>query len=382
MHVLELMRVLFVHLNGCMSGAEQSLILLVKRLSRVHEVVVACPDDGTLSVKLARLSIPTVVIAPLPKRRFLSPATWAYGFKVSYRLCRLIRKVKPDLIHANSFYAASVAVMAGAIRRKPVVVHARDFVGFPLLSRVLGHLSRRILAVSEAVKSELVGQGVPPAKIEVVYNGVDLEASGAVDSLPAESGTNGGTTERELVFGNVGQFVPWKNQKVFIEAAVDTSQHLAHARFLLVGDDLFGRDGVYREGLLELALRASLDCASNIEHVGWQQDMRSVWNRIDCLVHTATREPFGRVLIEAMARGIPVIAFDACGPREIITNGDTGILVESGNVDQLVDAMIRVATDRPFAETIARNGYHSVRLRFSQRETASAVERVYREILN
>lgn len=377
-----MMRILFVHLNGCMSGAEQSLLLLVKHISKMHDVVVACPDNGTLSDKLAHLSIPTVAIAPLPKRRLRSPATLVYGIKLAHRLYRLIRRVEPDLIHANSFYAASVVVTAGALRRKPVVVHARDFVGFPLLSRVLGHLSKRILAVSQAVKDDLVGQGVPPEKIEVVYNGVDVEASWAGDTLPAESGAEGGTTGKELVFANIGQFVPWKNQKVFVEAAVNTSQHLAHARFLLVGDDLFGRDGVYREGLIELAARASLDCGTGIELVGWQQDMRAVWNRIDCLVHTATREPFGRVLIEAMARGIPVIAFDACGPREIITNGDTGILAESGNVGQLVDAMIRVATDRPFAETIARNGYHSVSSRFSQRETARAVERVYREVLN
>lgn len=109
--------------------------------------------------------------------------------------------------------------------------------------------------------------------------------------------------------------------------------------------------------------------------------MEAIWQEIDCLVHTAQKEPFGRVIAEAMFRKVPVVAFDACGPGEIIISGRTGILVRAGDVRELARAMIRIYRERQYVDRLICNGYEYAKSHFSASRTADEVDRVYNEIL-
>ena len=107
---------------------------------------------------------------------------------------------------------------------------------------------------------------------------------------------------------------------------------------MLIGDDIFRRDWRYKKELL--AKVACSEIADRITMRGWSKDMEQVWREVDCLVHTADKEPFGRVIVEAMAHKVPVIAVDCCGPKEIIENNKKGILVPANDVDALSKAML------------------------------------------
>jgi glycosyltransferase involved in cell wall biosynthesis len=121
--------------------------------------------------------------------------------------------------------------------------------------------------------------------------------------------------------------------------------------------------------------------ADKIDIVAWQEDMSSCWHNIDCLVHTADKEPFGRVIIEAMANKIPVIAVNSCGPKEIICNGESGILLTEDDAEAFSEAMIKIANNKKMAERLAEEGYKTVTKEFTATQTAQKIKAIYEEIL-
>jgi len=148
---------------------------------------------------------------------------------------------------------------------------------------------------------------------------------------------------------------------------------------MLVGDDIFGRDSNYKSSLLSYAENSTI--AERVSFLGWQENMHEVWPKIDCLVHTAEREPFGRVIIEAMAHKIPVIAIGSCGPSEIIQEGKTGILVQPDDIEGLSEAMLKLAQDTQFASRLANAGYEHAISSFSADKTAALIQEIYEEVL-
>ena len=109
--------------------------------------------------------------------------------------------------------------------------------------------------------------------------------------------------------------------------------------------------------------------------------MNQVWPKIDCLVHTAEREPFGRVIVEAMAHNVPVIAIDSCGPGEIINGGETGLLVQAGDVEGLSEAMIKITTDNELRTKLTQAAYLHATLNFTAERAAALIKEINDEVL-
>jgi len=220
-----------------------------------------------------------------------------------------------------------------------------------------------------------IAQGVRPERIDVVHNGVEVSD---FNCLPLK------TIEPALAcarirFASIGQFVPWKRQTLFLEAAQKLVHKGVDAEFLLIGDDIFGRDSRYKSSLLNQMRNSGI--AQRVSYLGWRENMEDVWCKVDCLVHTADPEPFGRVIIEAMAHMIPVIAVNNCGPSEIIQNGKTGILFNANDPDELSEAMLKIAGDEAFARRLALAGYEQAILHFSAKGTAGRVRKIYEQVL-
>lgn len=372
-------RVLFVNVAGEMGGAEISLLLLVRHLSGRFVPIVACPGPGRLWQELTANGIEPQRLCKPPKRRYISPGGFLYWLRASWTVLRILFRTRADIVHANSLHAGAVAVAGVVLMRKKLVVHARNLPNYAFGWRFVSRFCTEIVAVSEAVRSWLVEHNVDTAKITVVYNGLDNSVLHRDSGCPNRFYLPGPRRNNSFVFAHVGQFVPWKNQTGFIEAASRLARELPEARFLLVGDDIFGRDSRYKNDLLDRIKNSPI--ADKVSFLGWQKQMDCVWAKIDCLVHTAEREPFGRVVIEAMAHKVPVIAADRCGPAEIIRNGRTGILFEPGDVEQLTEAMLKIARDRTFAAAIAQGAERQVLSNFTADKTAAGIEQIYARVL-
>jgi glycosyltransferase involved in cell wall biosynthesis len=374
-----MVRILYVNLQGRIGGAENSLLLLIKHLRSQFVVIAACPAGTQLSRVLASIQIDSYRLPQPPNRFFPSIYALVYWLRTSLRLIRITVKTNPDVIHANSFYAGAPAILTALVTRKKLLLHARDLANFRFLSRFYGRFSQKIIAVSHAVRNDLIEKGIQPDKIKVIYNGVNRDlfsqSGEAKDSFSASRFPG----KDSFVFAHIGQSVPWKNHIIFLKAASNVAKYLHDARFALVGANIFSRGTKYERSIFSYA--KSSPVAERIDFVGWQENMNEVWSQIDCLVHTAKQEPFGRVIIEAMAHRIPVIAVGTCGPSEIIQNNKTGILVPADNVEALSEAMCKVAQDRQFTGRLVNAAFEHTMSNFTADKTAAQIQEVYMELL-
>ncbi len=367
-------RVLFVCAEGQIGGAEKSLLLLMRSLRRRCEVSLACPSAGQLAARAEAIGCR---LHEIPARRaasYLTPRGLVDLLRLNLAVRQVAAVADADILHANSVYAMVACVLAIALgARMKIVWHSRDILSLAWVSRVAGWLSDRVVAISESVGWHLMRQGVPAAKIAVVYNAAGPAVEGLV--VGRRAGRSNTEAARQIVFANVGQFIPWKRQTLFVAAAARVAGRLPNASFHLVGDDVFGRGADYRDQIRRAVDTRGL--AGRVHFDGWRKEMAEVWERTDCLVHTANREPFGRVVIEAMAAGVPVIAVDAFGPAEIIEHDVTGILVPPDNPAALADAMLRVAGDSALAQRLAVAAQERCRREFRTEDVADRIEEIY-----
>ncbi len=374
--------VLYLNHSAQMSGAEASLRSLLWGLRRADapiDPLVALPGEGPLT-SLLRDEGWSVTLAPLrrlerPRGLVDTMASLLHVLQTAPHICRLANGSDAKIIHSNSTTAHIVGGIAGDKTHKPAIWHCRDLVPLGKIAGQLGDKAAQVVAISNCVADLLEGEGVSRDKIRVIFNGLD----------PDEWRPRQRSVVRELlaippddfVFGVVGQMVPWKNHSAFIEAAAQLMQdpECARARFVVIGGDLWDEQATYIKELRALVKKHEL--AGRFNFVPHQSDGADALAALDCLVHPALDEPFGRVVMEAMAMQKPVIAMNSNGPKEIIQHEHDGLLVEP---EELASAMKRVLQDADLREHLSHNARPSVESRFHIAEHTRKVLELYGEL--
>ncbi|HMK98152.1 MAG TPA: glycosyltransferase, partial [Acidimicrobiales bacterium] len=205
-------------------------------------------------------------------------------------------------------------------------------------------------------------------------------ALAAIGSPTHLAGTGRPTRAREgaeVTIGMVGRIQPWKGQDVFLRAfAAAFPQGGANA--VVIGGPLFGED-VFLSELEELA--SSLGVAERVRFTGHLEDPYTEMDNLDVLVHASViPEPFGQVVVEGMALGLPVVAAAAGGPAEVITNGIDGMLCPPGDELALAGCLRRLAADPSLRERLGSAAARTAR-QFAPEAIAARVEEVYKEAL-
>jgi glycosyltransferase involved in cell wall biosynthesis len=340
----ERIKVVYLDHVARLSGGEIALLRLLPHLDRVDAHVVLA-EDGPLVQQLHLAGVSTEVlrltdsVRHLRKNevdhRGLSPgvagATAAYVLRLAARL----RQLRPDLVHANSLKAGVYGSLAARLARIPMIWHVRDRIEEDYLPRTAVIMVRRMtryLATAVVANSKSTMQTLAaPSKPVVIYSVLPEVMS----HVPIRPRTNG----RPLTFGIVGRLAPWKGQDLFLRAFAQAFPS-GEERATVVGAALFGEDEFVR-GLPVLA--DTLAIADRVELRGHRLDVWDELSRMDVLVHASvTPEPFGQVILEGMAAGVPVIAARAGGPAEILRDEVTGLLYEPANVGALASAMRRM----------------------------------------
>lgn len=321
-------------------------------------------------------------INTLPFERISEPGNWQGPAERNARavndlLDAHFRDV--DLIHGNSLSTALFTGLAGELRKIPAVGHVREIEGLnPTRARRLGK-NRKLIAVSEAVRSHLEREGVPREKIEVIHNGVDLQTLDP-DRVKGSIRDELGIIRTSPLIAAIGQISARKATDVFIAAVCRLARRYPELHALVVGER-FSRKAQNVE--IETDLRQSVrgeGLEGRIHLVGWREDVPAILGDLDLLVHAARQEPLGRVLLEASAMGIPSVATKVGGNPEIIDNGLTGWLVPPDNPDALAER-IALVLDNPHER--ARAGLEARRKAervFSGELSARRMAKVYREL--
>ena len=366
----------FLGHSAALSGGELALARLAPALLRERDVLVLLAEEGPLVDRLRGSGVPVEVLAMDERARSmgreavgrgpaqLRQALVALGY--SLRLARRLRTLSPDQVHTNSLKAALYGGVAARLARVPLVVwHVRDRIADDYLParavwivRTLARWIPDAVVANSAATLATVGPIDVPTL--VLPSPLDPSIHPPVERRP----------ERALRIGVLGRLAPWKGQDLFV-AAFEQALAGGGATAQIIGAPLFGEEGF---ATLVHQQIEDLDLGEQVEMVGFVEDVAAALAEVDVLVHTSRlAEPFGQVVVEGMGAGCCVIAADAGGPAEIITDGVDGLLYEMGSVASLADALRTVSAD---PELLARLGSAAVRTAAAYRPELLAGELV------
>jgi glycosyltransferase involved in cell wall biosynthesis len=369
------MKILFYNHTGQVSGAERLLLLILARLDRQRfEPTLVCPEQGSLR-QLARDQGVPVEAAIALNARF----TWRVErlprylksfLDVILQFRRTVRDVNPDLIHANSTRAGLVATAATVGLGTRVVWHLHDLLPkhpISTLIRIFAGLSSRtsVIAVSEAVAKNFRGRcsSLLTNRVSVILNAIDLKKFepdyGSRRTIRKELRLR----EHDPLIGIVGQLTPRKGQLELLRAFSSALPKIPHTVLLVAGAPLFNRDGEYLETLKRTALE--LGIGNSVRMLGARSDIDVIMQALDVLVVNSKAEPFGLVILEAMACGTPVIAAAVDGIPEIIEHRTNGWLVPAQDEEALSEAIVNLSRRPELRARLAEAGRKHVAQHFS-----------------
>jgi glycosyltransferase involved in cell wall biosynthesis/GT2 family glycosyltransferase len=308
-------------------------------------------ETGPLAATLAERGIAVEVLA-LDRRigslRRDAASPWRLGLgqlgaltRDVIALRRRLVELRPAVVHTNSLKAALYGGVAGRAARVPVVWHVRDRLAADYLPRPAVAMVRALaLVIPDAivVDSEAVRATLGPVRRSGRV-AVEVIPSPVGPAMPSSRPTS---SDGPLRVAMVGRLAPWKGQDVFVRACAIASQAV-ELEALVVGSAMFG-DDAFEDEVRELARRSGLD--GRMTFTGFLEDVSALLPTVDVVVHASVvAEPFGLVVVEAMASGAAVVASDLGGPREIVTDGIDGLLCPPGDPDALAAHLVRLAGD-------------------------------------
>ena len=308
----------------------------------------------------------------------------AYDLRVVFRLFRLLRERRIDILHIHSPYAGIVgrlaAILAGV---KAIISTEHELVErhHPLtrLGSVLTYpINNATIAVSQAVARSLLRyKTTRPGTIHVVYNAIDLDALENVQTDPEMVKRSLGIDERRLVVGNVAHIRPQKGHQYLVEAARLVLDQWPEVSFVIVGRERKKDDLIRLEELAQ-----HLGIRDRIIFTGFRQDTLQVMNAFDVFVLPSIWEAFGIVLLEAMGLRKPVVATHVDGIPEVINEGIDGFLVAPYDSKQLARRILDLLRDDALRNRMGQKGRQKVLDKFGIEQSVKAVEKIYLSVVN
>lgn len=351
---------------------------VLRELSREYEVVaISSPGDALDEVR-TREGVRTIAV---PMERHISLFK---DLKSLWRMWRVLRAEKPDMIHSITPKAGLISMMAAWLAGVPVRVHMFTGLVWPTSTG----LKRRILMATdwltcacathiipegEGVKADLLNHHITRKPLQVLgygnIRGIDL------DYFDPEKFVDGRRHEDGFTFVFVGRIVRDKGINELIQAFDRLHREHPQTRLVLVGPREDNLDPVLPETLQRI------DQGDGIEAVGRQSEVRPFYAGADALVFPSYREGFPNVVIEAGAMGLPSIVTDINGSREIIVNGENGIIVPPQDAEALYQAMKRFVEDDKMVKALAANARELIASRFEQGYVRKCLYDFYHEVL-
>lgn len=339
------LKVVYLDHVARLSGGEIALLRLLPHLRGISPHLILA-EDGPLVAESHLAGVSTEVLPLAAGARDLHrdevsgggvPAR-AAAMTTAYvvALARRLRALRPDLVHANSLKSGVYGSLAARLAGVPMVWHMRDRIAADYMPAaavaLIRGMTRRLPAAVIANSRTTMATLAAPSESATIYTVLPDVLGEAPARLQVDRGT--------LTCGLVGRIAPWKGQDLFLRAFARAFPD-GEARAVLVGGALFGEDA-YAEQLPRLA--EQLGIAGRVEMRGHRNDIWAELARLDVLVHASiTPEPFGQVILEGMAAGVPVIAPGTGGPAEILRHDVTGVLYRPADVSGLADAMRRLS---------------------------------------
>ncbi len=336
------------------------------------------PEEGDMAYYAESRGVHPLVLPELGRE--VNPIG---DFKAIWALYRLMRQLRPDIVHTHTAKAGFTGRVAAKLAGVPVIVHTfhghvfRGYFGpsktrvFILLEQLAARLSDAIITLTERLRSELADEYhiTRASKIVVLPLGFDLTPFTTAARKSGDFRRAWSIPADAPLIGIVGRMVPVKNHALFLDAAAQVRARLPDARFVLIGD------GELRQ-VIEAQV-AALGLRDAVIFTGWQRDLAPAYADFDALVISSVNEGTPVSIIEALATGCPVVATAVGGLPDLLDRGALGTLVPSENVAALASALIETLTQPPDggrARALMQERYSIERL-------SADLDRLYRALL-
>ncbi len=300
--------------------------------------------------------------------------TWPLARQVQ----SVIEQEKINLVHLNDAPELHQAgIIASRRAAVPCVCHVRSMPALDAVDRFLARYVSQFIFISQAVELDQRQKGVGKRPGVVVHNALDLSAYATLDRQAARRAFN--LAEDDLVVGMIGRIEPWKGQRDLLAALSLLAPQFPRLRCLIAGiPELDGQ--WYLDELKTLV--TSLRLGDIVRFVGFQDNVPLFLSALNVLAHTSVQpEPFGRVLIEGMAAGLPVVATNAGGTSEIVEDGRTGLLVPPAQPEALAQALAQLLAHPQQGKAMGEAGHARAAALFSIENQIAAIESIYRRLV-
>jgi lipopolysaccharide heptosyltransferase II len=266
------------------------------------------------------------------------------------KLVEIINREKIDIVHARSRVPAWIAYFATRATNKVFITTCHGYYKKHPFSHAMGW-GKRVIVLSNVIARHMIDDfGTPHERIRLIPRSVDLEKFKY--TRPDQK------RNQDFNVGIIGRITPLKGHLYFIKAMAKVAKSIAGLKIWIVGDTPASKHA-YKEELKILVKRLGLEHST--QFLGTQKDIPGVLAHLDLLVMaTTTQEAFGRVIIEAQAAGVPVVATKVGGVVDIIEDNKTGLLVPPADPQSLAEAVIQIFNNKELAVTIAEAAYKRV----------------------
>jgi glycosyltransferase involved in cell wall biosynthesis len=364
---------LFLECVNDIGGSEQHTLNLLASIDRARyrPLVAFLVPTGPFPEETAHLA--PVFHCPLGRYRAIH-----HLIRVAGTLANLVRHQEVAIIQSNHAKSHIVAWLAGALAGVPTIYCVCEDVqpAVPLNRIALSLPGTTFVPLSEWTARHLQRIGVDTRRIFVGYPGTHLVSHPADESEVAAQRSELGVPVDAPLVALPGRLTRWKGQSVFLRAAHRVLQEAPEVHFAIVGGPTLGLDPGYPAELEALA--RALGVAARIRFTGHRRDVPSVLAASDIVVHASTMpEPFGLVVIEAMAAGRPVIASASGGPEEIVVNAETGLLVAPGDDEAMAQAILGLLRDPARCHAMGVAGRKRVSRLFTLQAMAERYETIW-----
>lgn len=312
------------------------------------------------------------------------PERGKFDPRVLSALRKLVVQHDINLIHPHDYKSDLFCYLVSlSLRNRPLTListaHNWAMMGFrgEIYKRLDLFVMRRfdhLIAVSDATKSAMIDAGLSPSKITVIHNAIDTTAWAprATNTFRSEFGLEGVFP----LIGYIGRITEEKDLQTWLRVAANIARQYTKARFVIVGD---GASPRLQTELQEMA--TGLRISERIVFTGYRQDLQNIYAALDVFFMTSCREGLSNSILEAMAMGLPVVATDVGGTKELIEDGDSGYLLPVGDSTGMTAAILKLLGDQRLRSRMALAARKRVEEKFSFQVRLRRIEDLYEQLL-
>jgi len=369
-------------------GSVLHTIILTAELdkTRFDSILVAgvpSSDQGDMTSLASDYGINPIII---PELR--TEINWKNDLIALYKLIKIIRKEKPDIVDTQTAKAGTLGRISAVISGVPCIVHTFHghvlygyfgkikTLAFMWIERILARFTSKIVVISQLQFGDLCHKYrlAPQNKFAVIPLGFDLSEFYNGEQYSGKLRNELGIAEDTMIIGTVGRLVSVKNIELFLKVADKVLRQNDNVRFIIVGD------GLLAPSLKKLAKELGIN--EKVFFLGWRNDMPAIYADIDIFALTSLNEGTPVTLIEAMASGKAVVSTAVGGVPDVIMDGETGILVQSGDEEGLAKAIIELISDPEKRRNFGSHGQKIAVAKYTKERLIEDISKLYEELVH